>query len=323
MILTRKDQASLFAREGFGRVRGLFRPRAASAPLLSQKAVAGPVPWVIAIMTALTVVAAAGGLALASIARTAEADLAGGVTVQIAGPPAAEADRQARAALAVLNGAGGVASARRLGAQEREDLLRPWLGDAAMRAGGPGEENLLVMPELIEVRLSGASDPAALDRLRALLAKAAPDASVSADMDWLGPLREAISALQWLAVALVVLLVSATTAAVLLASRSALTANRETIEIMHLLGAHDLQVARMFQRAAALSAAAGGAAGFAVAEATIFVLAGKFAALGPGSSAAGLRWFDWAALVLIPVAGVLLAAVTARLTVLATLRRMP
>ena len=39
--------------------------------------------------------------------------------------------------------------------------------------------------------------------------------------------------------------------------------------------------------------------------------------------AGGLRWFDWAALVLIPVAGVLLAAVTARLTVLATLRRMP
>ncbi len=220
-------------------------------------------------------------------------------------------------------------------------MLRPWLGNAALgdaaiggaarAARSQGEGDLLVMPELIEVRLSRASDPAALDQVRVLLARVAPDASVTADMDWLGPLGEAISALQWLAVALVILLVSATTAAVLLASRSALTANRETIEIMHLLGAHDLQVARMFQRTAAMSAAAGGAAGFAVAEATIFVLAGKFAALGPGPGsgagigmgAGGLRWFDWAALVLIPVAGVLLAAVTARLTVLATLRRMP
>lgn len=323
MILTRKEQAALFAREGFGRVRGLFQPRGTSAPLLSQKAVAGPVPWVIAIMTALTVVAAAGGLALASIARTAEGDLAGGVTVQIAGPAEAEADRQARAAVAALSGADGVSAVQRLDKAEREDLLRPWLGEAALQSSGPGEEDLLVMPELIEVRLAGASDAAALDRLRALLAKAAPDASVSADMDWLGPLREAITALQWLAVALVVLLVTATTAAVLLASRSALAANRETIEIMHLLGAHDMQVARLFQRAAATSAAAGGAAGFAVAEATIFALAGKFAALGPGNTAAGLHWFDWAALVLIPIAGVLLAAVTARLTVLATLRLMP
>ncbi|RVQ67841.1 cell division protein [Croceicoccus ponticola] len=300
----------------------MWQPRVASAPLISQKSVAGPVPWVIAIMTALTVIAAAGGLALGGIARTAAADLAGGVTVQIAGPAEAEAERQARAAVAALVKLDGVTAVRRLGAKDREDLLRPWLGD--MGAGAmPGDEDLLVMPELIELRVAGNAGPQSLDRVRAVLAQAAPDASVSADMEWLAPLQEAISALQWLAVALVGLLITATAAAVLLASRSALTANRDTIEIMHLLGAHDLQVARMFQKAAAMSAAAGGAAGFAVAQATILLLAGKFAALGPGNTAAGLRWFDWAALVLIPIAGVVLAGLTARITVLATLRRMP
>ncbi|WP_245638468.1 cell division protein FtsX [Croceicoccus bisphenolivorans] len=322
MILTRKEQASLFAREGVGRIRAIWEPRGASAPLLSQKAVAGPVPWVIAIMTALTVIAAAGGLALGGIARTAEADLAGGVTVQIAGPAEAEADKQAKAAMAALGKLDGVSAVRRLSANEREDLLRPWIGEQALGTG-EGEEDLLVLPELIELRLNGATGKAELDRVREALAKAAPDASVSADMEWLRPLKEAISALQWLAVALVGLLVTATAAAVLLASRSALSANRDTIEIMHLLGAHDMQVARLFQKAAAMSAAAGGAAGFAVAEATVFLLAGKFAALGPGSTAAGLRWFDWVALVLIPIAGVVLAAFTARITVLATLRRMP
>lgn len=324
MILTRREQARLFAREGAGRIRALWQPRGSSAPLLSQKAVSGPVPWVIAIMTALTVVAAAGGLALGGIARTAQADLAGGVTVQIAGPATAEADRQARAAVAALRDLPGVTSVSRLDADARRDLLLPWLGEDALgRDTIDGGDELLVLPELIELRLTSDTGPAELDRVRTALAQVAPDASVSADMAWLRPLGDAIGALQWLAMALVGLLATATAAAVLLASRSALAANRDTIEIMHILGAQDMQVARLFQRAATMSAAAGGAAGFAVAQLTILILAGKFAALGPGNTAAGLRWFDWAALVLIPVAGVALAAVTARLTVLATLRRMP
>lgn len=329
MILTRREQARLFAREGAGRIRALWQPRGSSAPLLSQKAVSGPVPWVIAIMTALTVVAAAGGLALGGIARTAQADLAGGVTVQIAGPATAEADRQARAAVAALRDLPGVTSVARLDADARRELLLPWLGqdvlgeDALGRDTIDGGDELLVLPELIELRLTSDTGPAELDRVRAALAQVAPDATVSADMAWLRPLGDAIAALQWLAMALVGLLATATAAAVLLASRSALAANRDTIEIMHILGAQDMQVARLFQRAATMSAAAGGAAGFAVAQLTILILAGKFAALGPGNTAAGLRWIDWAALVLIPVVGVALAAVTARLTVLATLRRMP
>ena len=54
-------------------------------------------------------------------------------------------------------------------------------------------------------------------------------------------------------------------------------------------------------------------------------VAGRSAGLAwsSGPAAAGLGAAEWLALVLIPVAGVLLAAMTARLTVLATLRRMP
>lgn len=308
----------------FGRIRAHWFPEPASEPLINQRAVAGPVPWVIAIMTALTVIAAAGGLALGGVARTAQSELAGGVTVQIAGPGEAEAAKQAKAAVAAISSLDGVAKVRRLAPAERAELLRPWLGtDAVDDSASPGQEDLLVMPELIEVQLAGRADRAALDRLATAIEPGAPDASVNADMEWLAPLAGAIDALQWLALALVGLLATATAAAVLLASRSALAANRDTIEIMHLLGAHDIQVAKMFQKAAVLSAAAGGAAGFAVAEAAIFVLSGRFAALGPGNTAAGLRWHDWIALVLIPLAAVLLAGLTARLTVLATLRRLP
>ena len=59
--------------------RGLnpFRGERA-AQLVPQARLAGPMPWVIAIMVALTVIAAAGGLALGNVAETARAELAGG-----------------------------------------------------------------------------------------------------------------------------------------------------------------------------------------------------------------------------------------------------
>ena len=91
---------------------------------------------------------------------------------------------------------------------------------------------------------------------------------------------------------------------------------------MHLLGAADRQVAQLFQRAAAVGAGAGSVTGFAVAVAVALALAGRFSALGPGEVGSGLHALHWVLLALIPVMVTVLAAVTARLTVLATLRRM-
>jgi hypothetical protein len=59
-------------------------------------------PWVIAIMIALTVVAAASALALRHAAQAASADLEGGVTVQIVSAAPAQRQREAQAALGVL-----------------------------------------------------------------------------------------------------------------------------------------------------------------------------------------------------------------------------
>ena len=295
--------------------------RAGSDPIIRQRAIMGPVPWVIAIMTALTVIAAAGGLALGSIASAAGSELAGGVTIQVAGPPQAQAARQAQAVVDALSGSEGVRRVRRLPLEERAALIEPWLGELG-DSEGQADDNLLVLPELIEVQLSGPADLAALDQLRARIDGSAPDALVNADTEWLAPMGQAIEAMQWLALALVGLLALATLAAVLLASRSALAANREIIELLHLLGAADRQVAQLFQRAAMVGAGIGGAAGFVVASAVIVTLGGRFAALGPGEAVGGLHPLHWLVLALIPAMATVLAAFTARLTVLATLRRM-
>ena len=54
--------------------------------LLQQARLAGPMPWVIAIMVALTVMAAAAGLALSNVASNASSEISGGLTSATARP---------------------------------------------------------------------------------------------------------------------------------------------------------------------------------------------------------------------------------------------
>ena len=299
----------------FGSLKG--SPDGDSA-LLPDPRMGSPMPWVIAIVIALTVIAAASGLALRNAAARADADLVGGVTVQIVSAAPADRNHQADAALAVLTHAPGVIDARRVAQNELDTLLAPWLGTR------PGDSiDDLPIPALIDLRLDGPATLARVAGLRAQIASVAPAARVDAQSGWLTPVFRAIGTLQWLAGGLIALLALATIAAVILSARNALVSHRQTIEIVHMLGGTDAQIARVFQRSAALDAGIGGLLGLATGVAAIAVLGRQFSALGSGMVAgATLGATDWVVIVLIPLAGVALAVLTARLTVLSALRRM-
>ncbi|MFC3101360.1 cell division protein [Altererythrobacter lauratis] len=289
-----------------------------AARILPQARLAGPMPWVIAIMTSLTVIALAGGLALANLAEQARSEIAGGLTVQVVEANRAERDRQAETAIAILSARDDVASVRRVTEEELAKLIEPWLGGAA--AGGSAAA--IPTPALIDVRLRGAVTDARLIDLRSTLATQAPAARVDAQAEWLRPVFGAIASLQYLALGLVLLLAATSAAAVWLAARSALGTNRDTIEVIHHLGGTDSQIAAIFQRAIGLDAVAGGAAGLLLALGAILLLGEQFAGLGSGLVAGGgLGPVDWVLIACVPLAGVALAMLTARLTVLAALRR--
>lgn len=286
--------------------------------LAPQTRFAGPMPWVIAIMVALTVMAAGGGLALRNMAESARGEIAGGLTVQIVEGAPAERNRQAAAALSLLANRSDVADLRRVPEAEVNALIAPWLGEDA----GSGDDALPV-PVLIDVRLSGAVSQERLVRLRAGLQAVAPAARVDAQSTWLSPVFQAINSLLLLAIGLIALLALTSAAAVWLAVRSALGSNRTTIEIFHLLGGTDGQIARIFQKSIGIDAAIGGIAGFALGAAALFVLGGQFAALDSGMVAGGgLQTVDWILLAAIPVVGVLLSLLTTRITVVSALGKM-
>jgi cell division transport system permease protein len=225
--------------------------------LVPQTRLAGPMPWVIAIMVALTVIAAAAGLALSNTARSASAELAGGITVQVIEANPVLRRQQAEAAVRILRATPGVIEAAMVAPDEVERLIEPWLGTRAA-----GDEDIPV-PALVDARLRDPINGEVLGQLRRTVREVAPAARVDAQSTWLTPVFDAIVSLQLLALAMVALLAVSTAAAVLLAVRNALGANRDTIEIVHLLGGTDAQIARIFQRSIGFDAAGGGAVGLA------------------------------------------------------------
>ncbi|MBS0475173.1 MAG: cell division protein [Proteobacteria bacterium] len=295
----------------------LNRGSVGDARLIRHARLSGPMPWVIAIMVALTVIAAAAGLALSNTARSASDELSGGITVQVVEANPVERDRQARAATQRLKDTPGVTDAHQVSQDEVERLIEPWLGARV------GDDQEIPVPALIDVRLRERIDGETLGALRRLVREVAPAARVDAQSTWLRPVFGAIDSLRWLALALVVLLGFALAAAVLLAVRSALGVNRDTIEIVHLLGGTDTQVARIFQRSVGFDALGGGVFGLLIGLVVVLFFGRRFADLGAGLVGGGaLHWYDWALLGLVPAVGVVLAMITARLTVLRALRRM-
>ncbi|HET9427593.1 MAG TPA: FtsX-like permease family protein [Allosphingosinicella sp.] len=288
---------------------------AAEKGLLPEGRLAGPMPWVIAIMMFLTVLAAAAGLGLAGAAGRLDAQIGSRVTIQIVEANPQVRDRQAAAVTASLARLPGVSAVRLVPQEEIQDMLEPWLGPVGVEADLP-------VPALIDVDLdpSGQLD---LAELRAAAMAAAPSARADQNAQWLAPLVSLIAALKWLAAGLVLLMVGATTATVVLAARAALDTHRQTIEILHLMGATDVQIARLFQRRIALDALFGGLIGFILAAIVLFVLGRRLSALGSellGSTAISLEF--GVVLLVLPLFGVLLAMLVARLTILRALGRM-
>jgi cell division transport system permease protein len=294
---------------------GVRKFGAAERGLLPEGRLSGPMPWVIAIMMFLTVLAAAAGMGLAGAAARLDEQIGGRVTVQVVEANPARRDAQARAAAAAIADLPGVIAVRPVPEAEIQALLEPWLGTGSLEADLP-------VPALIDVDLTPEGHRG-LEGLRRAVSAVAPSARVDDNGQWLAPLASLIGALKWLAAGLVLLMVGATAATVVLAARAALDLHRATIEVLHLMGATDVQVARLFQRRIALDALFGGLIGFILAALVLIGLGERVQALGSELlGSARVPAPAWGILVGLPLFGVLLAMLVARLTILRALGRM-
>ena len=273
--------------------------------LLGTTRFRGPTPWVIAIMSFSIMIIAATGLALADTAGSLSRAIEARYAVEVPG-----GGRNLDALVATLRSAPGVTSVEPVPQDEMRRTLEHWLGSAAQSADLP-------VPALVNFDTRPGADIRAIgERLHA----AEPSARISAHRDRVGPLLSSMRALQWLALGLVLLLGAAAVAAVVLAARAALDTHRFTIEVLHGIGATDLQVTHLFQRKIALDALVGSTAGAIAGALVILLLASGASFVGQLVGGATLSGLDFAILLLLPFALTAVATWVARMAVLAALR---
>jgi cell division transport system permease protein len=303
-------------------------------------------PVLVAAMAFLAALALAGSAGASALVRHWQEGAASAVTVQVptptlALPQAGDRPDETRLdrALAVLRAAPGVGQARPLSDAELTELLRPWLGNA-------GGSLSLPVPAVIQVRLAGTGPDVAA--LQTRLETAVPGTLVESHGAWvqrLAVLARSLQACAWLALAVVAAVAAAV---VMVGVRTGLLARRESIEIVHGLGATDGYIAGRFAARATLLAAIGGLAGALLAVPVLLALAtlaapfvatpqaevtgGTAAVVTSGTPAMLKLWLTTLkglptellfGLPLLPLAAAAIGFLTAQATVRSWLRRLP
>lgn len=274
-------------------------------------------PWIIALMVYLATLALAASMVLSGLAQRWDTGLSDSLTIQVSPlPDAAAGSLQTRTEQVqrLLETLPGVEAVRPVPREEALALVEPWLGDSALVAELP-------VPALIEVGLEDGADVAGIrDRVQSTF----PAVSVEDPGTWLADLRRLAGTVQWVAVLVVGLIGAVAVAAVVFAASAGFAVHRSEVELLHVLGASDGYVAGQFQRHMLRLALVGGGAGALLALGTLAamdrVAAGMQAALLPDLELAAIQW---AMLLVVPAAAALLAAATARITVLRALGRLP
>ncbi|GAB4356482.1 MAG: FtsX-like permease family protein [Kiloniellaceae bacterium] len=294
----------------------MARKRGRQAVPLDRDASGRYMPLLVAIMVYLAALALAGALSMNKLAARWDSGLAGALTVQLPAEAGADGGPQLAAVLDALAATPGVESVEAMDDRAMTALLEPWLGDAVLTGDLP-------LPRLVAVTVDPANPPD-LDALNARLQALAPGAQVDDHQRWLSRLLDLARAVEVMALVVVLLVVLAACIMVAFVTRMGLAAHEQAIELLHLIGAQDSYVARQFQNHALSLGLRGGLLGLALALPTLYLARLLLQRVGSGVlPELSFLPYEWSFFVLLPVAAAVVTMLTARVTVLRTLTRMP
>ena len=265
-------------------------------------------PWVIAVMLFLTTLALVTSLALGTGLDKWSRGLTTSLSIQVVGPDVEKRTSNTEDALKMLRATPGIESANLLADAEILTLLSPWIGDIPTGNGLP-------IPSLIEVRLispDSVNIPALKQRLSAL----SPDIRLDDHQAWMVQIFKLASTVRWVLAAVVFMIILSTISIVIFGCRAGLATHRDSIEIMHMLGAEDNIIAKAFDERYMLHGLKGGAIGTAIAAFVMYMLSNLIESLGEGLISALIPAFSslwW--LLALPFLTCLITMLTARFTV--------
>ncbi len=235
-------------------------------------------------------------------------------TVQIIPSNEADADAIRMRAVALLQETPGVTAVTPISPAKSRALLAPWFEDPAILRS-------MSLPMLIDISARGGTG-VDVETLKSRMA-AVPGASVHALSDAKPRASVFERSVQPIVIVLLALSGLAVLAFASLAARSNLSANHESIELLHLLGARRRDLARALARDSRARVMHGAALGFVFAGATL----GALYLAGRMTDATSLAIFDEEPFVLavvaaIPMIALAIGIVASRYTVRRALNRL-
>lgn len=298
-------------------------PGARPTPIMPANTVAArSLMLVVSLMSFLACLALIGVLIISEAVDGWRADIAREVTLQIRPVSGVDIEEEIEKATSLLAATPGITGIRVIGAAESGKLLEPWLGKIPVISDLP-------IPRLIAIQTDPANPPD-LAALGEQLAQEVMGAELDTHQQWQEQLSRTADTLRWIGYGVLTVIAVAFAAITVFATRSAIAANQNVVEVLHLVGARDgfiaSQVQWHFVKLAGRAGLIGTLAGV--------VCAIALALLGPDTMPGGLTaasralifappalaYYNYGFLLLIPISAMAVSFITSRTTVMRILR---
>jgi len=213
----------------------------ASAPIVQAGSVTGrSLTLVVSIMCFFACLTSGAVYMINQSAAAWLRDVASEVSIQISPEENVNTDKQVTEVALFLAKQKGIEGVRTLTREESNKLLEPWLGQVDVL-------DALPVPRLIALELNRRAPPD-FDVLRGEIAKKYSNVTLDDHRHWQRQIRTVTRSLAMGGLAILLLVGAATTAIIVSATRSAMSSNREIVEVLHFVGATDRFIAREFEK---------------------------------------------------------------------------
>ena len=273
-------------------------------------------PWLIAFMSLLAILSVAGFLLLKQVSDLFEYNSNDTMTIQVpSGNSEKRTNKKITQIINILKETGGVIEVSLVPKVEVIQLLKPWLGSIS------GSQTL-PLPQIIDIQIDRGSGITP-EKISNVLTIIVPDITVDDHSIWLIGLVKTLQSAELTALFILLLIIFVIIGTVIFTTRTGMGIHKQTIEVLHFVGAHDDFIARQFAIRGLVVGLQGGLIGFFFAIPILYLFDHLLQNLEEGFlPKAEVNIFVWLSVALVVPMISSITMLTARGTVLKSLKKM-
>ena len=273
-------------------------------------------PWLIAFMSLLAILSVAGFLLLKQVSDLFEYNSSDTMTIQVpSGNSEKRTNKKITEVINILKGTDGIVKVSLIPKVEVVKLLKPWLGSIS-------QSQTLPLPRIIDIQIDRGLIISS-EKINGLLNSISPDITVDDHSIWLIGLVKTLQSAEITALFILVLIILVIIGTVIFTTRTGMGIHKQTIEVLHFVGAHDDFIARQFAIRGLIVGLQGGLIGFLFAVPILYLFDHLLQNLEEGFlPKAEVNILVWFSIVLVVPIISSITMFTARRTVLKSLKKM-